>query len=132
MSELVLAVLHRQLGSYSQQKQVLTYSVLRPYYIMRCFTCVLDFSRVFPGVYDTKMLVFKTRMKTQEKCKKNMRKSKTRAQREKMFLYYTMRWAKNSSQLLAFSLRFAHKPYQNANPKHSVLWALVENKFGLF
>ena len=39
---------------------------------------------------------------------------------------------KNSSQLLAFCSRFAHKPYQNANPTHSVTWALVENKFGLF
>ena len=39
--------------------------------IMRCLTGVLDFSRVFPRVYDTNMLVSKTRVKTQEKRKKN-------------------------------------------------------------
>ena len=31
------------------------------------------FSRVFPRIYDTNMLVSKTRVKTQEKCKENAR-----------------------------------------------------------
>ena len=87
-------------------------------YTMRCSTlitlCVVPlvflifhafftrFSRVFPRVYDTNMLVSKTRVKTQEKCKKNARK-----------IQNTMRWAKNASQLrfarvlLAFCSRFA-------------------------
>ena len=36
---------------------------LRLYYTIRCFTCVFDFSRVFPRVLDTNMLVCKTRVK---------------------------------------------------------------------
>ena len=38
-----------------------------------------------------------------ENARKTREKSKTRAQRETMFLYYTMRWVKNASQL-----RFGH------------------------
>ena len=49
--------------------------MLRPYYTMRCFTCVF-YSCVFPRVYDTNMLVSKTQVKTQEKCKENARKIK--------------------------------------------------------
>ena len=60
----------------------------------------------------------------QEKREKN---PKTQAQREKMFLYFTMRWAKTqvSCGFLAFCSCFAHKPYQNANPTHNVIWALL-------
>ena len=72
------------------------------------------FPRVFPRVLDTNMLVSKTREKTREKHEKNTRKtrekSKTRAQRETMFLYYTMRWVKTrvSCVLVAFWSRFGH------------------------
>ena len=54
-------------------------SLSRPYYTMHCFTCVLDvslafrmFPRVFTCILDTNMLVSKTRVKTQEKRKKNV------------------------------------------------------------
>ena len=50
---------------------------------MRCFTHVLDFSRVFTHVLDTNMLVSKMRVKTQEN-------NPTRAQCEKICRYYTM------------------------------------------
>ena len=53
------------------------------------------------------------------------------AQREKMFLYYTMRWVKMrvSCVFLAFFSHFAHvfahKACLNTNPMHGVIWALV-------
>ena len=63
------------------------------------------------------------------------KKLKMRAQRKKMFLYYTMHWAKMQVSgvllrfglvlawvWLGFGLGFAHKPYQNSNPTHSVIW----------
>ena len=87
----------------------------RPYYIMRCFTGVLDFSRV----YDTNMLVSKTRVKTQEKCKK---KPKREPNARKCF-YITL-GVGQKRESVAFCSCFAHKPYQNANPTHSVIWAL--------
>ena len=74
------------------------------------------------------MLVSETRVKR----KKNKKRP---AQREKMFLYYTMRWVKHSSQLrfshvlLAFYSRFTRVLlaflFTNANQKHSVIGASV-------
>ena len=58
---------------------------------MRCSTRVFDFPRVFPRVYDTNMLVSKTREKRTKNARKKTEKSKTQAQREKRILYYTMR-----------------------------------------
>ena len=73
-----------------------------------------------------------------EKARKTQEKSKTRAQRETMFLYYTMRWVKTRVScvlvvfwsrfgrvLVAFWSRFGHKHCQNANPTHSVIRPLV-------
>ena len=59
--------------------------------------------------------------KRKKNPRKTREKSKTRAQREKMFLYYTMRWPKTrvSRVLLVFCSRFVHKLYQNANPTHN-------------
>ena len=124
------------IGPFSQIRSqfCMIFVNLRPYYTMHCFTLVFNsrvysrvYSRVFPCIHDTNMFVSKTRVKTREKCKKNARKFKTRAQREKMFLYYTMRWAKSrvSCVLVAFWSRFAHKHYQNSNPLYSVIWPLV-------
>ena len=55
---------------------------------------------------------------------------KTREKRENFFLYYTVNRVKNAVAFLfflTFFLRFsrvlAHKPYQNAKPTHSVIWA---------
>ena len=46
-----------------------------PFYIMHCFTRIVDFSHVFPRTYDAYMLVSKTRgenaRKMQEKHEKN-------------------------------------------------------------
>ena len=76
------------------------------------------------------MLVSKTRVITQEKCKKNARKIQNASpmQENVSILYYALR--KNADQsrfanvLLAFCSRFARKFYQNANTTHSVIWAL--------
>ena len=81
----------------------------------------------------------KTPVKTQENCKKNVRKiQKASPTRENVsILHYAM--GKNASQLrfgralvafwlgfgwvlVGFWLCFAHKAYQNANPMHSVIW----------
>ena len=93
-----------------------------------CFSCT------FPRVYDTNMLVSKTRVKTREKrggkkggktrekCETNARKtrekSKTRAQCEKMFLYYTMRWVKVrvSCILFMFLSRFCSQTFPKRKP----------------
>ena len=69
------------------------------------------FARVMTRVFDTNMLVSKTRVKTREK-------SKTRAQRETMFLYYTMRWVKTRVSCVFLAFLFT-----NANQKHSVIGA---------
>ena len=75
-----------------------------------------------------------------ENVRKMQQKREKNPKREKVFLYYTMRWAKTrvshcfAHALLAFCLRFAcvllafclhltHKLYQNANPTHSIIWA---------
>ena len=57
-------------------------------------------------------------------------KSKSGAQHEKMFLYYTMHWAKTqvSCVLLVFCMHFGCillTFYQNANATHSVIWPLI-------
>ena len=82
------------------------------------------------------------RFSRKKNARKTPEKSKTRAQREKKFLYYTVHWVKRESVafwsrfgrvlvafcprfalvLPSFCPRFAHKPYQNANPMHSVIW----------
>ena len=77
--------------------------VLRLHYIMRSFTRVSDFSPDFPHVYDINMLVSKTRVKTQEKCKKIVRKIKNASPtRENVsILHYAL-------GTNAIQLRFAH------------------------
>ena len=40
-----------------------------------------------------------------------------------MFLYYTIHRIKTQASCV-FSRILAHKPYQNANPTHSVIWVL--------
>ena len=70
-------------------------------------------------------------MKTQEKSKKNVRKIQNASPtRENVsILHYAL--GKNASQLrfarvlLVFCSCFAHKPYQNTNPTHSVIWPLM-------
>ena len=67
------------------------------------------------------------------KCAENMRKREKIAKREKnsekMFLYLHSYWVKTSASCVYHSFFshlshvFAHKPYQNANPGHSVIWA---------
>ena len=97
------------------------YRASRPYYIMRCLTGVLDFSRVFLA------LVSKTRVKMQEKCKKNVRKIQNASPMQELFSILHDVFRKNlrlSRILLAFCLRFAHKCDQNANPALSVIWPL--------
>ena len=116
---------------------------LRPYYTMVVPPAFLiphaflsRFCRVFPCVYDTNMLVSKTQVKTQGKCKKNARKIQNASPTEEnvSILHYAL--GKNVSQLrfarvmLTFCSPFAHKPYQNANPTHSVIWPLVSESLG--
>ena len=91
----------------------------------------MRFSRVFPRVYDTNMLVSKTQVKTQEKCKKNTRKIQNASptREDVSILLYPL--GKNASQLrfarilLTFCSHFGHKPDQNANPTYSVIWSLA-------
>ena len=80
--------------------------IQRPYYTMVAPPAFLiphaflsRFSRVFPRVYDTNMLVSKTRVKTQEKCKKNARniQNASPTQENVSILHYTL--GKNASQL---------------------------------
>ena len=62
--------------------------------------------------------------KMQEKREKNP-KRETNARK---CFYITLVLGKNAGQLrlghvlVAFWSRFGHKPYQNANPTHSVIW----------
>ena len=71
------------------------------------------FSRAYPRVYDTNMLVSNTRVKTQEKWKESARKIKKASPTREIFsiLHYAL--GKNASKLrfsrvmLAFCLRFA-------------------------
>ena len=99
---------------------------------MRCSTCVFyfhvffsRFSRVFPRVYDTNMLVSKTRVKTQEKHMKNVRKVKNASPtREDVSIlhffitlfYFHVFYSRFTRALLAFL-------FTNANQKHSVIGA---------
>ena len=121
--------------------KVLLEEYLRPYYTMRCLTGVFISPRVFhfTSRFSSR---FSSRFRYQhvgiqnarENARKTREKSKTRAQRETMFLYYTMRWVKMriSCVLVAFWSRFGrvlvvfwsrigHKHCQNANPTHSVI-----------
>ena len=88
---------------------------------MLCFTRVLDIARVFISAFDTNKLVLKTRVKTQEekleKCKKI-----TQRQKSTRKLFY-MCWVITRA-CCVFACVFAHKPYENATPTHSVIWAL--------
>ena len=119
---------------------------------MRCLTGVFISPRVFPftsrfpsrfssrfryqhvGIQNARENARKTREKREKNARKTREKSKTRAQRETMFLYYTMRWVKTRGScvlvafwsrfgrvLVAFWSRFGHKHCQNANPTHSVI-----------
>ena len=76
------------------------------------------------------MLVSKTQVKMQEKCKKNTQET---TQENVSILHYAL--GKNASQLrfshvllmfacvlFVFCSRFATKPYLNANPTHNVIW----------
>ena len=82
----------------------------------------------------------KRERKRERNARKTREKSKTRAQRETMFLYYTMRWVKTRVScvlvafwsrfgrvLVMFWSRFGHKHCQNANPTHSVIRPLSFN-----
>ena len=72
------------------------------------------------------MLVSKTRVITQEKCKKNARKIQNASpmQENVSILYYALRKNADQSRFANVLLGFARKFYQNANPTHSVIWAL--------
>ena len=72
-------------------------SGLRPYYTIHCFTCVFDFfsPRIFICVLDTNMLVYKREKITQ---------------REKMFLYYTMRWVKTQASCIFLAFLLTNLP----------------------
>ena len=76
---------------------------------MRCFSGVLDFSRVFPRVHDTSMLVSTTRLKTQKKCKKNARKKQIASptQEHVFILHYAFGKTRVSCVYQAFCSRFA-------------------------
>ena len=81
---------------------------------MHCFTPVFFLSRVFTCVFDTNMQV-----KMQEKYEKDARKLNLFS-----ILHYVL--GKNASLLYfsrVFAHVFAHRPYQNATPTHSVIWA---------
>ena len=88
------------------------------------FPSFFVFPCVFSCVFDTNMLV----TKTQEKRKKNSRKlPDARKMCENVSILHYM-LGKNTRQLRfshIFAPIFAHKPYQNANPTHRVIWVLV-------
>ena len=69
----------------------------------RVFHLTLRFPCVFPIVLDTNVLVSKTRVKTQEKCKKN---PKREPNARKCFYIILSFWQKRKS--VAFCSRFAH------------------------
>ena len=88
---------------------------LRPYYTMRCLTGVFFSPRVFhftsrfPSRFSSRFRYQHVGIQNaRENTRKTREKSKTRAQRETMFLYYTVRWVKTrvSCVLVAFWSRF--------------------------
>ena len=85
---------------------ILRATFLRPYYTMRCLTGVFISPRVFPFTSRFSSR-FSSHFRYQhvgiQNVRKTREKSKTRAQRETMFLYYTMRWVKTR---VAFWSRF--------------------------
>ena len=74
---------------------------------------------VFPRVNDTNILLFCWYQKHAENSRKTRENCPTQEKHKKIFLYYTIHWLKMRAIFLAF---FAHKPYQNANPTHSLIW----------
>ena len=83
---------------------------------MHCFTGIFYFSSHF--------LFFLTLSLGIKNARENVRKlPNTRKTRENVSILHYM-FGKNASQF-HFSRVFAHKPYQNANPMHSVIWAYV-------
>ena len=65
-------------------------------------------------------LVSKTRVKTQEKRERNVRKlPNVRKMQENLFILHYISILFSS----VFARIFAHKPYQNPTPTHSVIWA---------
>ena len=87
---------------------------LRPYYTMRRFTYVFIVLTIFH--FDSR---FGFWIFASENARKTREKSKTRAKREKMFLYYTMRWVttRASCVFLAFYSRFARVFVHKRKPK---------------
>ena len=75
--------------------------------------------------------LYKTRVKTQVKTRKKREKNARKTREFFSILHYT--WGRNTSQLcfsrvfLVFFLFHAHKPYQNAKQKHSVIWVNCHN-----
>ena len=88
----------------------------RPYYTMLCLTCVFDFFRVFTCVFDTNMFVSKAQVKMQEKHKKMQEKFS--------ILHYAFGKNESPSHFSHVIARVSvNKPYQNATPTHSEIWA---------
>ena len=105
------------------------------------------FSRVSLAFFIQTCWYPKRERKRERNVRKTREKSKMRAQRETMFLYYTMRWVKTRVScvlvafwsrfgrilvafgrvLVMFWSRFGHKHCQNANPTHSVIRPLDSN-----
>ena len=90
--------------------------ILRPYYTMRCFTRIF-FPLAFSLVFLIPICYYRKR---KGKCEKI-------TQRENFFLYYTTRGMNTRAGCVSFShcgTFEACNSYQNANPTHSVIWAL--------
>ena len=105
----------KPLLEYLEPKGLITLCVVSLVFLFHLAFFILPrvFPRVHVGIQNAR-----------ENARKTREKSKTRAQRQTMFLYYTMRWVKTriSCVLVVFWMRFGHKHCQNANPTHSVIW----------
>ena len=100
------------LGSRDQREDpTQEFCVAVDYRLIHCFT------RVFLGIKNVS-----------ENARKSLEKRKKITQRENIFLYYTMCWVKLRARCVCSRVLahvWSHKPYQNTNPTHSVIWALM-------